>query len=121
MEDAFRAMKTGHLELRPLYLRKGSRTRGRAFIVMLSFMIEKYISERWRALNITVQEGIRELSSINCIGISTGAVRYNQIPKPRDLGAGLLKALNVKLPDAIQCSGIEVATRKKLELKRKKR
>ena len=22
-----------------------------------------------------------------------GAVRYNQIPKPRDLGAGLLKAL----------------------------
>ena len=120
VEDAFRAMKTGYLELRPLYLRKESRTRGHAFIVMLSYMIEKYISERWMDFNITVEEGIRELTSINCIGISMGAVRYNQIPKPRDIGAGLLKALNVELPDAIQCSGIEVATRKKLELKRKK-
>ena len=53
--------------------------------------------------------------------IELGAAKYNQIPKPRVLGADLLKALNVKLPDAIQCSGIEVATRKKLELKRKKR
>ena len=43
VEDAFRAMKTGYLELRLLYLRKESHTRGHAFIVMLSYMIEKYI------------------------------------------------------------------------------
>ena len=120
VEDAFRTMKTGYLELRPLYLRKESRTRGHAFIVMLSYMIEKYISEKWNDINATVEEGIRELSSISCMTIGVGAVKYSQIPKPRDLGARLLDALGVRMPDAIQCTGIEVATRKKLELKRKK-
>ena len=120
VEDAFRAMKTGYLELRPLYLRKESRTRGHAFIVMLSYMIEKYISERWRDLNITVEEGIRELSSINCMTVEVGAVKYNRIPEPREMGSKLLNALSVKLPDTIRSRGIEIATRKKLELKRKK-
>ena len=49
------------------------------------------------------------------------AVKYNRMPEPREIGSKLLNALSVELPDdAIQCSGIKVATRKKLELKWKK-
>ena len=49
-----------------------------------------------------------------------GAVTYNQIPEPRELGSQLLAALSVTLPKAIPNSGIKVSTRKKLKTKRKK-
>jgi hypothetical protein len=87
---------------------------------MLSHTIEKHLRERWIDLNITVEEGIHELSSINCISVHAGAVKYDQIPEPRELGSKLLKALSVTLPKAIPSSGICVSTRKKLEAKRKK-
>jgi hypothetical protein len=67
-----------------------------------------------------VEEGTHELSSINCISVQASAVKYNQIPEPRELGSKLLAALSVTLPKAIPCSGIQITTRKKLELKRKK-
>ncbi len=119
VETAFRTVKTS-LEIRPLYLRNELRTRGHVFIVMLSYIIEKYLREKWWDLDITVEEGVHELSSINCIKVHVGAVKYNQIPTPRELGAQLIGALNITLPPAIGCRNIKVATRKKLNLKRKK-
>ena len=71
-------------------------------------------------INVTVEEGLHELSSINCITVQVGAVKYNQIPEPREIGSKLLKALSVTLPKAIPCSDIKISTRKKLELKQKK-
>ena len=119
VENAFRTVKTT-LEIRPLYLRNELRTRGHVFAVMLSFMIEKYLREKWWDLDVTVKEGIEELSSINSIKVHVGAVIYNQIPNPRKLGAQLLEALNITLPKAIGCRDVKVATRKKLSIKRKK-
>jgi len=121
VEDAFRHIKTGLLEIRPVYVRKESRTKGHVFIVMLSYSITKYLREKWIDFDITLKEGIQELSSICCIQTTTGAVTYNMIPEPRDLGSKLLDALDVKLPSAISCKGIEVATRKKLVKNRKNR
>ena len=74
-----------------------------------------------RDFNITVEEGIRELSSINYMTVEIEAVKYNRMPEPREIGSKLPDALSAELPaDAIQCRGIKVATRKKLELKWKK-
>lgn len=120
MEWAFRTMKSDTMELRPVHVRKKPRTRAHVFIAMLSHTIEKHLRERWIDLNITVEEGIHELSSINCISVHAGAVKYDQIPEPRELGSKFLKALSVTLPKAIPSSGICVSTRKKLEAKRKK-
>ena len=120
VEWAFRTMKSDTMELRPIHVRKRQRTRGHAFIVMIGYIIEKYLREKWKDINITVEEGIRELSSINSMEIQVGAVKYNQVPEPRDIGSKLLNALSVKLPKAIPYSNIQVTTRKKLELKRKK-
>ena len=78
------------------------------------------VREKWIDINITVEEDIHELSSINCITINTGAVKYNQIPEARELGSILLKALSITLQKAIPSSGISVSTRKKLEPKRNK-
>ena len=120
VEWAFRTMKSDEIDLRPVNVRKKQRTRAHAIIVMLAYTIEKQLREKWKDINITVKEGINELSSINCITIEMGAVTYNQIPEPRELGSQLLAALSVTLPKAIPNSGIKVSTRKKLETKRKK-
>ena len=87
---------------------------------MLSYIIEKHLREKWNDLNVTVEEGIHELSSINSMEIQVGAVKYNQIPQARDIGSKLLNALSIKLPEAILHTNIQVTTRKKLELKQQK-
>ena len=120
VEWAFRTMKSDTIELRPILVRKKSRTSAHVFIAMLSYIIEKHLMEKWNDLNVTVEEGIHELSSINCITVQVGAVKYNSIPKPRKLGSDLMSALGVTLPNAIPNRGIIVATRKKLNVKRKK-
>ncbi|WP_077076145.1 IS1634 family transposase [Cuniculiplasma divulgatum] len=120
VEWAFRTMKSDEIELRPINVRLKPRTRAHAFIAMLSYIIEKRLRDKWKDINITVQEGIHELSSINCITVQVGAVKYNQIPEPREIGSKLLGALSVTLPKAITCSNVRISTRKKLELKRKK-
>jgi transposase len=120
VEWAFRTVKSDEIDLRPINVRKKPRTRAHAIIAMLSYIIEKQLREKWKDINITVKEGINELSSINCISIEMGTVSYNQIPEPRELGSQLLNALSITLPKAIPNSGIKVSTRKKLELKRKR-
>ena len=105
VEWAFRTMKSDEIDLRPVNVRKKPRTRAHAIIAMLSYIIEKQLREKWKDINITVKEGINELSSINCISIEMGAVSYNQIPEPRELGSQLLNALSVTLPKAIPNSG----------------
>ena len=113
-------MKSDTIELRPIHVRKEQRTRAHAFIVMIGYLIEKYLREKWIDINITVEEGISELSSINSMEIQVGAVKYTQIPQAREIGSKLLDALSVKLPKAIPYSNIQITTRKKLELQRKK-
>ena len=120
VEWAFRTMKSDTIELRPVLVRKQPRTRAHVFIAMLSYIIEKHLREKWKDINVTVEEGIHELSSINCITVQVGAVKYSQIPEPREIGSGLISALSVTLPKAIPCSDIKISTRKKLGLKRKK-
>ena len=69
---------------------------------------------------IDIEEGIHELSSINSMEVQVGAVKYNQVPEPREIGSKLLSALSVTLPKTIPHNDIKITTRKKLELKRKK-
>ena len=120
VEWAFRTMKSDTIELRPINVRKKERTRTHVFIAKLSYIIEKHLREKWKDINVTVEEGIHELSSINSIEVHVSAVKYNSVPKPRELGLKLVESLGVTLPTVIPTRNITVATRKKLELKRKK-
>ena len=87
---------------------------------MLSYIIEKHLREKWIDLNVTVEEGIHELSSINCITVQVGAVKYNSIPTTRELGSELIRALGMTFSNTIPYRGITVATRKKLNVRREK-
>jgi transposase len=98
VEHAFRTMKTGFLEIRPIWVVKASRTRGHVFSVMLSYLIEKYLRQKWDSIDLTVQEGIQILTQITTISIQVGDVRLEQIPKPRQDAEALLRSIDVTLP-----------------------
>ena len=101
--------------MRPIHVRLASRTRGHAFVVMLAYRIVQELAERWRDIDLTVDEGITELATLCATEVLIdGRPRCNEIPQPRGSLRRLLKAAKVRLPDALPCSGIRVATRKKL-------
>ena len=119
VEQGFRTMKTGFLETRPVFVRKEKRTRGHVFIVMLAYLIIHELKKLWAELDITVEEGIAELSTISSMEIKIGETSYHQIPQPRDKGAKLLELANVNLPNILTCTNANVATKRKLSKGRK--
>ena len=121
VEQAFRTSKTVELEMRPIHVRLARRTRGHALVVMLGYRLVQELAKRWSSLNLTVQEGLDELSSLCATEVLwQGSVRYKKIPTPRASVAELLKLADVKLPEVLPSRGVTVATRKKLPENRPK-
>ncbi len=120
VEWAFRTSKSTHLEIRPLYLRLATRTRGHALVVMLAYRIVNALSRYWAALDLTVEEGLRELDTLCLTTVSiAGSGQVHRIPAPRPLCQQLLEAAEVTLPEALPSKGVHVATKKKLTERRK--
>lgn len=122
VEKAFRIIKTVELEMRPVNVRLANNTRGHALVVMLAYRIVKELSERWRDIDATIQEGIDELTSLCATEtVIDGGSRCNSIPEPRSSIKKLLSAARVRLPEVLPCTGVCVTTRKKLSKNRKAR
>jgi hypothetical protein len=122
VEQAFRTSKTVHLEMRPWYVRTERNTRGHALVVMLAYLIAHHLRQAWADLDLTVQEGLDQLTTLCATQILVqGEARSNQIPIPRDLSQKLLRAAAIHLPKALPYLGAHVVTRKKLTERRVKR
>jgi len=120
VEWAFRTSKTAELEVRPVHVRLASRTRGHTLVVMLSYLIVQELAKRWRDIDITVEEGINQLSTLCATKVRiNGKSSCNKIPDPRESIRELLDKANVSLPEVLPCREIKVATRKKLTGRRK--
>lgn len=120
VESAFRSSKTVNLELRPIHVRLASRTRGHVFVVMLAYRIIQELAVRWQDMDVTVEEGIKELSTLCAQEVSFNGKQYcNQIPKPRPSVGKLIDAARVRMPEALPSKGIVVSTKKKLTDRRK--
>ncbi len=121
VEWAFRTCKT-HLQVRPVYVRKKSRTRGHVFVVMLAYQIVMELAKCWRDLDLTVAEGVSELSSLCMTEVTIrDETTINQIPTPRPSVKSLLEAADVIVPQALPYTGTRVYTKKKLVEERKVR
>src|SRR5499426_1957719 len=119
VEHAFRTCKTAHLEVRPIFLRREARPRAHAFVVMLAYQIIQYLASCWRALDVTVEEGLHALATLCLVEVSpTHAPSYHCIPTPRDTLAALLHHADITLPKAFTLSGTRVSTKKKLQSER---
>jgi hypothetical protein len=122
VEKAFRTSKTVELELRPIHVRLASRTRGHVFVVTLAYRIARELSRCWLDLNVRVQEGIDELSSLCSTELrASRRTLCHQIPTPRASVRDLLTASGVRLPEALPSKGVEVTTKRKLPERRTKR
>jgi transposase len=121
VEWAFRTSKTVELEMRPVYVRRERRTRGHAVVVMLAYCIVQELAKRWRDIDLTVEEGIQELTTLCATEMLVkGNPCCNKVPIPRPSVQRLLDKAKVRLPAALPCRGIHVATRKKLPDNRKR-
>ncbi|MEW5725850.1 MAG: IS1634 family transposase [Thermodesulfobacteriota bacterium] len=115
VERAFRTMKTGLLEVRPVYVRRAQSTRAHVLVVMLAYLVVRELTAAWSDLNLTVEEGLEHLKTLCTVevGLKGGASALH-IPKPGPLSAKLLSALKVTLPEVLPKSSLRVGTRKKL-------
>jgi len=120
VEKAFRDCKTVILEVRPIFVRSEKSTRGHVLVVMLAYMIIRKLREAWAALDTTVQEGLKQLSTLCSMEIRVkGHGSCIKIPRPRDKSRELLKALDVRMPTVLPHREVRVVTRKKLPEQRR--
>jgi Transposase DDE domain len=120
VEWAFRDSKTVQLEMRPVYLRDENRTRGHALVVMLAYLMTQALRQRWRDIDLTVQEGLDRLASLCLVEVIIGGrPSYNQVPTPRDDVRPLFEAADVAIPTALPLGPARVATNQKLPQRRK--
>jgi hypothetical protein len=81
---------------------------------MLAYLIAYQLRRIWQEVEVTIEEGVEELSSLCATEVLIGDVSIQTVPAPRQLGELLLKRANVTLPNAIPCKRVKVFTRKKL-------
>ena len=122
VENGFRTLKHGHLEIRPWYVQNEANTRAHALSAMLALKIRRRLEAAWAPYNKTVEEGLSELQTLCVMEIydkESGATVSRELPEPSVSQAQLLSAAGVTLPKKIAPAGPEVVTRVKLEKRRK--
>ncbi len=120
VEAAFRTCKTHHLEVRPVFVRTEANTRGHVLVVMLAYRIIRALRQAWKAIDLTVEEGLKELDRICAMQLSVkGGGACLRIPEPSPIAKELLEALEVKLPLMLPKALVAVDTKKKLASRRK--
>jgi transposase len=120
VEKAFRTCKTSMLEIRPVFVRTEKSTRGHALVVMLAYLIARYLQNAWTQFDVTVEEGLGQLSTLSTIEMTvTNKGQCLKIPEPRQDSRQLLDALNIRMPKALPRVRGNVDTRKKLPERRK--
>ncbi len=95
-------------------MRKAARTRAHVFSIMLAYMTAYELRRFWQDIEVTIQEGIEELSSLCATEVVIGNLSIHTITTPREKGELLREKAKITLPDAIPCREAAVFTRKKL-------
>lgn len=109
VENAFRTMKTGLLEVRPVYVRKANRTRAHVFITSLSYMIIHEIRCLLPELkDIPVKEIISDLTSVNLVELEDRGECFYRLPTPTVETQTLLDKLNISIPKLIPKKGLQM-------------
>ena len=119
VERNFRTSKTVELEMRPVHVRLESSTRGHALVVMLAHRLIQELQQCWAGENLTVEEGIKQLSTL-CVTevIVKGAVKDQLLPEPRTQVKKLIELAKVDMPKKLHYTGRIVPTKKNLKQSR---
>jgi len=99
VEHAFRTIKTGCLEVRPVYVRKETRTRGHVFIAMLAYMVIQALWEAVKPLGLTLNSILDYILQLQTTILSFGGTSVKKIQSPSSKCAAIFNALNLKIPN----------------------
>jgi hypothetical protein len=122
VERDFRTLKTGHLEWRPWFVVTEENTQAHALTSMLALKVRRYLERAWWKLEVTVEEGLRELEELCVMELvhpESGEVIARQVPEPNQRQQQLLVALGLRLPSMAPVAHVQVVTRKKIQQERK--
>jgi len=116
IEDDFRTFKTSFLEIRPIFVRSEASTRGHLLVIMLAHMILRELREAWKEFNVTVEEGLTQLSMLCRNTIKIGESQINIISTPNSEMSKLLNAINVHMPNQLNEVNVPVVSRVKTRI-----
>jgi hypothetical protein len=122
VERDFRTLKSGHLEVRPWFVCTEDNTQAHALTSMLALKIRRHLEQAWWPLEVTVEEGLRELEQLcvqELVHPQSGQVAARRVPDPSPRQAQLLNALKLRLPATVPEARVSVGTRKKINKVRK--
>ena len=80
VERDFRTMKTGLLELRPIFLRKAERTEGHALVTMLALKMVRALDQRVAPLGLTVRDAVARLTGVRLVGLGDRQLALWRLP-----------------------------------------
>jgi len=80
VERDFRTMKTGLLELRPIFLRKAERTEGHALVTMLALKLVRALDRRVAPLGLTVEDAVERLNGVRLVGLGAPELALWRLP-----------------------------------------
>lgn len=111
VERDFRSMKTGLLEVRPIFLRKKARTLGHVFISMLALKVARHMEKLLRSSlgtagdgGETVDSALSALSRISLLKYNIANQNVVTLPKADPRQAKILNALGVSLAPPSNCT-----------------
>ena len=98
VEAAFKTIKTGFLEIRPIYLRKDKRTRGHIFITMLAYLIIHIFQNKTKDIPATLTEKVDALDTIQTVSCNFLGATTHRIPQQSPFIQNILQTLSYTLP-----------------------
>lgn len=107
VERDFRTMKTALLEVRPIFLRKGKRTKGHVFVAMLALKIVRYARARLvevygttddDAHALTLEDALATLANWTFVRSEIRDVTVLRLPKANEKQRSVLEALGLAMP-----------------------
>ena len=107
VERNFRTMKTDFLEVRPIFLRNGERTKAHVFVAMLALKITRRFQSLLQQafgttgddpLAMTPDDALQALSRLTYLIYDVKGSRYARLIQPDDEQRTLLDALGLRFP-----------------------
>ena len=102
VEAAFRTIKTGFLEVRPIYVRKETRTRGHVFMSMLAYLLIHEFKKRTKDIEGTLEHKIDTLDKLQTVSITLANQTIKRVPTPHEFTQSIFTACHLTPP--IFCS-----------------
>jgi hypothetical protein len=113
VEHDLRTLKTGLLEVRPIFVRKDTRTRGHVCVCLLALKLSRELQRRLAATygttqdnphGVTLQDALDALHRLCLLTYALdGTHSVTRLPRPDDQQTRLLQALQVPLPPRGVC------------------